>query len=284
MSNTPYVPWMKSLLNQMKELYGKTNAKTIAEALPDGSFFEIKGSVSSVSSLPNTGNRVGDIYIVTSDGAEYIWITSETYPDGYWEKLGSDSGPGLYPVVFSYNNGWSTSHTYLETYTAYQSGKTILFLKDELACIAVPGEDGGEAYFKGVATDGDAKIYSMYLLTGMTPPAADVSVTEVEEATKTTTVSGATPTITPKSRTDYHCGTLTSLTISNPPATGKYRIVFTSGSTPTATIIPPVPAMRWQTDDNEPPQGFPAANTRYEINVDDTYVVLGEWPVPGVST
>jgi hypothetical protein len=41
--------------------------------------------------------------------------------------------------------------------------------------------------------------------------------------------------------------------------------------------------MRWQTDDNEPPQGFPAANTRYEINVDDTYVVLGEWPVPGVG-
>lgn len=97
------------------------------------------------------------------------------------------------------------------------------------------------------------------------------------------TVTGSTPSITPEGNTTYKCGEVSSLTISNPPATGKYRIVFTSGSTPTAAIIPPSPAMRWQTDDNEPPQGFPAANTRYEISVEDTYVVLGEWPVPGVS-
>lgn len=102
-------------------------------------------------------------------------------------------------------------------------------------------------------------------------------------AETTVTVSGTTPTITPEANTIYNCGELTSLTISNPPATGAYSIVFTSGATPTAAIIPPAPAMRWQTDDNEPPQGFPAANTRYEINVDDTYVVLGEWTVPEVS-
>ena len=96
-------------------------------------------------------------------------------------------------------------------------------------------------------------------------------------------VSGTTPTITPANNTIYNCGEVASLTISNPPATGAYSIVFTSGATPTAAIIPPKPAMRWQTDDNEPPQGFPAANTRYEINVDDTYVVLGEWPVPEVT-
>jgi hypothetical protein len=97
------------------------------------------------------------------------------------------------------------------------------------------------------------------------------------------TVSGTTPTITPADNTVYNCGELTSLTITDPPATGSYVIKFISGATPTATVIPPKPAMRWQTDDNEPPQGFPAANTRYEINVDDTYVVLGEWPVPEVT-
>lgn len=96
-------------------------------------------------------------------------------------------------------------------------------------------------------------------------------------------VTGTTPTIEPQANTLYNCGELTSLTISNPPATGAYSIVFTSGATPTQTFIPPKPAMRWQTDDNEPPQGFPAANTRYEINVKDTYVVLSEWPVPEVS-
>lgn len=99
----------------------------------------------------------------------------------------------------------------------------------------------------------------------------------------TVTVDGTTPTITPEDNHDYQCGELDSLTISNPPASGKYSIIFTSGATPTQAIIPPKPAMRWQTDDNEPPQGFPAANTRYEINVVDTYVVLGEWPVPEVS-
>lgn len=31
----PYEPWMRSLLNRMKELYNKPNAKTIAEALPE---------------------------------------------------------------------------------------------------------------------------------------------------------------------------------------------------------------------------------------------------------
>lgn len=90
-------------------------------------------------------------------------------------------------------------------------------------------------------------------------------------------------TLNPQANTEYHYSTLASLTISNPPATGAYSIVFTSGSTPTNVTIPDPPAMRWQTDDNKPPQGFPAANTRYEINVENTYVVLGEWPVPEVS-
>lgn len=114
----------------------------------------------------------------------------------------------------------------------------------------------------------------------VTLTAADVGAAAAETVVE---VTGTTPTITPAANTAYKCGELTSLTIDSPPATGKYSINFVSGATPTATIIPPKPAMRWQTDDNEPPQGFPAANTRYEINVDDTYVVLGEWPVPEVS-
>lgn len=34
-NNAPFVPWMHSLLDRMKELYNKPNARTIAEALPD---------------------------------------------------------------------------------------------------------------------------------------------------------------------------------------------------------------------------------------------------------
>lgn len=85
------------------------------------------------------------------------------------------------------------------------------------------------------------------------------------------TVSGSTPTITPADNTVYTCGELTSLTISNPPATGEYSIVFTSGGTATATTIP---ATILGLED------FAAeANTLYEINVLDNRAVVGSWAV-----
>lgn len=87
-------------------------------------------------------------------------------------------------------------------------------------------------------------------------------------------VSGTTPVITPEDNTIYKCGTLDSLTITDPQAQGAYAIVFTSGATPTTTTIPASIIF---------PEAFAAkANTRYEINVLDGYAVVGSWPV-GVS-
>ncbi len=87
----------------------------------------------------------------------------------------------------------------------------------------------------------------------------------------TVTVSGTTPTITPANNTIYNCGEVASLTISNPPATGAYSIVFTSGSTATTTTIP---ATILGLED------FAAeANTLYEINVLDSRAVIGSWAV-----
>lgn len=91
------------------------------------------------------------------------------------------------------------------------------------------------------------------------------------DAATVSTVSGATPTITPANNTIYECGELTSLTISNPPATGSYSIVFTSGSTATTTTIPAtVKGLESFTA---------AANTRYEINVLDNYALVAGWVV-----
>ena len=85
------------------------------------------------------------------------------------------------------------------------------------------------------------------------------------------TVSGTTPTIEPQANTIYNCGKVASLTISNPPATGAYSIVFTSGSTATTTTIP---ATILGLED------FAAeANTLYEINVFDNRAVVGSWAV-----
>lgn len=77
-------------------------------------------------------------------------------------------------------------------------------------------------------------------------------------------VSGTTPTITPAANTIYNCGELTSLTISNPPATGKYSIIFFSGATPTTTVGI---------------ENFAAeANKRYKITVEDNYATYDSWP------
>lgn len=85
-----------------------------------------------------------------------------------------------------------------------------------------------------------------------------------EDSPTTVTVSGATPTITPAPNTNYKCGTLDSLTISNPPATGKYSIVFFSGATPTTTVGI---------------ENFTAeANKRYKITVEDNYATCDSWP------
>ena len=85
------------------------------------------------------------------------------------------------------------------------------------------------------------------------------------------TVSGTAPTITPANNTIYNCGEVASLTISNPPATGVYSIVFTSGATPTDLSVDPAIKM---------PDGFSVeANKRYEINVLNRWAVAGSWAV-----
>ena len=99
----------------------------------------------------------------------------------------------------------------------------------------------------------------------------DTAVGDKQDQPIYVTVSGTTPTITPANNTIYNCGEVASLTISNPPATGAYSIVFTSGSTATTTTIP---ATILGLED------FAAeANTLYEINVLDSRVVIGSWAV-----
>lgn len=84
-------------------------------------------------------------------------------------------------------------------------------------------------------------------------------------------VEGDTPTVEPIDNRRYQCGTLTSLTISAPPATGEYSIVFTSGATPTTTTIP---ATILGLEDFAPED-----NTMYEINVLDNRALVGSWVV-----
>lgn len=53
-----------------------------------GTVFTLKGGVATVSDLPTTGKRIGDVYYVENLSSGFIWITSTAYPGGYWEELG----------------------------------------------------------------------------------------------------------------------------------------------------------------------------------------------------
>jgi hypothetical protein len=67
-----------------------------------GTVFTLKGGVATVADLPASGNRVGDVYYVEAVSAGYIWLTSETKPNGYWEELGETidlSAYELKPIV-----------------------------------------------------------------------------------------------------------------------------------------------------------------------------------------
>lgn len=86
-----------------------------------------------------------------------------------------------------------------------------------------------------------------------------------------TSVVGSSVEITPANNTIYKCGVLEQLTISNPPSAGAYSIIFTSGATPTTTIIPAT-ILGLETF-------VAAANTIYEINVLDNRAVVGSWEV-----
>lgn len=86
-----------------------------------------------------------------------------------------------------------------------------------------------------------------------------------------TSVVGSSVEITPANNTIYKCGVLEQLTISTPPNTGAYSIIFTSGATPTTTIIPAT-ILGLETF-------VAAANTLYEINVLDNRAVVGSWEV-----
>lgn len=93
--------------------------------------------------------------------------------------------------------------------------------------------------------------------------ASDI-VNDKEDKPLEETVSEAAASITPEANTIYHCGELTSLTISNPPATGKYSIIFYSGATATTTVGI---------------ENFVAeANKRYKIKVEDNYATYDSWP------
>lgn len=87
-----------------------------------GSIFTVKGSVDTIENLPATGNVVGDVYHVSQNGAEYVWITSTVHPTGYWEQFGYAVDSELSPHSINPVRN-STIASAFDLYTRYLNEK-----------------------------------------------------------------------------------------------------------------------------------------------------------------
>ena len=89
------------------------------------------------------------------------------------------------------------------------------------------------------------------------------------EDLRTEVLSGTELTLKPEPGTLYRCGELRSLTLTDPPASGAWMLVFGSGETPTETAIP---------DSVLGLEDFAAASGAvYEINVLDGRALVSGW-------
>lgn len=122
----------------------------------------------------------------------------------------------------------------------------------------------------GQSGPSSAVLYTQQALTPAQQTQARQNI-QGEAAAKVVQISGPDAVITPEDNTIYQCGELTSLTITDPPASGAWSIVFTSGTTASTTTVPASILGL---------ESFAAeANTIYEINVLGKRAALGSWAV-----
>ena len=79
------------LTQDVIELQGKVSAlETDVAALESKitSVFNFKGTKATEAELPPSNNTVGDVWYVTEDDTEYVWITDEGGSNGRWEEFG----------------------------------------------------------------------------------------------------------------------------------------------------------------------------------------------------
>lgn len=65
------------------------NKKQLDDAIAGiGTVFDLKGSKPTYADLPQTGNKIGDVWYVEAESVGYIWLTDTEHPSGKWEKFG----------------------------------------------------------------------------------------------------------------------------------------------------------------------------------------------------
>lgn len=69
------------------ETYKKTEVDEKISAL--GAVFNFKGTVATKEDLPKADNKKGDVYHVTTNSAEFVWVLDASTGESGWEELGS---------------------------------------------------------------------------------------------------------------------------------------------------------------------------------------------------
>jgi hypothetical protein len=98
-----------------------------------GTVFNLKGSVSSVSALPTTGNEIGDVYYVVDESVGYVWLNDGTTTR--WEQLGQPIDLSTYLEVSDIVNNLTSNATNkpLSAYQGYLLSQMISNLQSNTA-------------------------------------------------------------------------------------------------------------------------------------------------------
>ena len=135
--------------------------------------FIYKGTVASVDKLPSTNNKVGDVYHVTANDLEYVWIA-----EGNWEEFGAHmSVDHVHSVTVAGSNAASAV-----TGSATVTGGNSTSAVSGSASIANAPKVSASAKYAKVSTGNDTfvKSYpgatSKMVTTSVTPAGAATSV------------------------------------------------------------------------------------------------------------
>lgn len=202
-------------------------------------------------------------------GAVHYTAENKTDAEKAQARANIGADPKKFVVTFTYTEGvgFASDATLAQITAAKNAGQYVegVFAGQYCPLVKLTNE---QALFQRLATSG-AGVDLDWIAVGANGCLADVIPLEVAETIDT--VSDTDATILPEDKHVYQCGTLTSLTITDPPATGAWSVVFTSGSAATTTTIPSTILGL---------ESFAAeANTMYEINVLDNRAVVGSWEV-----
>ena len=229
--------------------------------------------------LPTIKTRLTNIIAKLAGSPDYEANIKPKFPIEFYldqavDKILDGEIGSVTPAGIVTATGQMTSEQKSQTKTNLGIGSVFSF-KGDVATIAdlpATGNSVGDVYF----VESELANF-VWLVDDLNPDGfwdefgQPIDLTAYQQKVVIVEVTGATPTVTPENNKRYECGTLTSLTISTPPVTGEYSIVFTSGATATTTTIP---ATVLGLED------FSAeANTIYEINVLDNRAVVGSWAV-----